>query len=317
MTPRKVACVGSGTIGSSWALLFALKGHDVITYDVNDEVLSRSAALTSNMLDTMVGNEIIDRDQVKPALAKVRSTTRLEDISGSDYVQESALERLDVKIGLLGKLEEVVGEGVTIASSTSGLPITAMQEGMRHPERAVIAHPFNPPHLVPLVEIVRGEKTSQATVDDVYTLMESLGKVPVRVNKQLPGFAANRLQTAVLRESMAMLAEGVVDADGLEKIMNAGIGLRWAFMGPLLTASLAGGPGGLDYYFEHFGPLTKSICETLSTWTTFPEDAKNKAASQLKSLPVVRERQYAELVKWRDQNLIEIMKERGYLPTRS
>ncbi len=316
MTPRKVACVGSGTIGSSWALLFALKGHDVVTYDVSDDVLSRSTALISNMLETMVINEIIGKDQVKPALDKISSTTRLAEVSGCDYVQESALERLDVKIDLLGKLERIVGDRVTIASSTSGLPITAMQKDMIHPERAVIAHPFNPPHLVPLVEIVRGEKTSQTTVDDVFALMESLGKVPVRVNKQLPGFAANRLQTAVLRESIAMLAEGVVDADGLEKIMNAGIGLRWAFMGPLLTANLAGGPGGLDYYFDHFGPLTQSICETLSAWTSFPEDAKKKAAGQLRSLPVIREKQYAELVKWRDQNLINILKERGYLPSR-
>jgi len=167
--------------------------------------------------------------------------------------------------------------------------------------------------LVPLVEIVRGEKTSPATVSTVYRLMESLDKVPVRVNKQLPGFAANRLQTAVFRESIAMLADGVVDADGLEKIMNAGIGLRWAFMGPIVTANLAGGAGGMEYYLKHFGPMIESICETLSTWTAVPESVKEKTKRQTKELDLIKNKSYAELVKWRDENLIAVLKDRGYL----
>jgi 3-hydroxypropionate dehydrogenase (NADP+) len=311
--PKKIACVGSGTIGSSWALLYAMKGYDVITYDVKDEVIANSTALIKNMVGTLVENGIMKKSQVKPTLGRIRTTTRLEDIAGSEYVQESAVERLDVKIELLGRLERIVGKDVIIASSTSGLSVTAMQKSMKHPERAVIAHPFNPPHLVPLVEIVRGEKTSPATVSTVYQLMESLDKVPVRINKQLPGFAANRLQTAVFRESIAMLADGVVDADGLEKIMNAGIGLRWAFMGPIVTANLAGGAGGMEYYLEHFGPMIESICETLSTWTAVPESVKEKTKRQTKELDLIKTKSYAELVKWRDENLIAVLKDRGYL----
>ena len=312
--PKNIACVGSGIIGSSWALLYALNGYPVIKYDVNDEALKKSTALIENMLATMAENKIIESQRVGPALARIRGTTVLEDVANCDYVQESVVERIDVKTDLLKKLEKLVRDDVIIASSTSGLSADAMQAVMAHPQRMVIAHPFNPPHLVPLVEIVRGEKTSQATVEAVYSLMESLGKVPVRINKQLPGFAANRLQTAVLRESLSMLADGVVDADGLEKIMNAGIGLRWAFMGPLVTAHLAGGAGGLGYYLEHFGPMTTSICETLAAWTTFPEDIKQKATAQTAELPLIRTRSYAELVRWRDQNLIDVLRERGYLP---
>ena len=311
--PKNIACVGSGIIGSSWALLYALNGYTVITYDISDDALAKSTALINNMLTTMAENKIIDSRRVAPALAKIRGTTVLEEIADVDYVQESAVERIEVKTDLLEKLEKIVRGDVIIASSTSGLSADAMQAVMVHPQRMVIAHPFNPPHLVPLVEIVRGEKTSQATVDVVYSLMESLGKVPVRINKQLPGFAANRLQIAVLRESLSMLADGVVDADGLEKIMSAGIGLRWAFMGPLVTAHLAGGAGGLEYYLEHFGPMTSSICETLATWTTFPEDVEARALAQTAELPLIRTKSYAELVRWRDRNLIGVLRERGYL----
>jgi 3-hydroxypropionate dehydrogenase (NADP+) len=311
--PKKIACVGSGTIGSSWALLYAMKGYDVITYDVKDEVIANSTTLIKNMIGTLVENGIMKKNHVKPTMGRIRTTTRLEDIAGYEYVQESAVERLDVKIELLGRLERIVGRDVIIASSTSGLSVTTMQKDMKHPERAVIAHPFNPPHLVPLVEIVMGEKTSLETASTVYQLMESLGKVPVRVNKQLPGFAANRLQTAVLRESLAMLADGVVDADGLEKIMNAGLGLRWAFMGPVVTATLAGGAGGMGYYLEHFGPMIESICETLSAWTAVPESVKEKTKRQTKELDLIKTKSYAELVRWRDQNLIAVLKDRGYL----
>jgi 3-hydroxypropionate dehydrogenase (NADP+) len=311
--PKKIACVGSGTIGSSWALLYAMKDYDVITYDVNEEALANSTALIKNMLGTLVENGIVKKSRVKRILGKIRATTGLDDVADYEYIQESALERLDVKIELLGKLERIVSKDVIIASSTSGLSMTTMQKSMKHPERALIAHPFNPPHLVPLVEIVRGEKTSPATVSTVYELMKSLDKVPVRINKQLPGFAANRLQIAVLRESLAMLADGVVDADGLEKIMSAGIGLRWAFMGPIVTADLAGGAGGMEYYLEHFGPLIKSVCETLSTWTTVPEPVKEETKRQTGELSLIKNKSYAELVKWRDQNLIAVLKDRGYL----
>ena len=311
--PKKVACIGSGIIGSSWALLFALRDHDVLTYDINEEAIAKSQALVKNMLNNMVHHRIIRRDRVARALDRIRTTTELADASGYDYVQESAIERIDTKVALLRELEDIVGRHVIIASSTSGLSMTVMQKGMRHPGRTVIAHPFNPPHLVPLVEIVRGGRTSSATVEAVSTLMKSLGKVPVHIRKQLPGFAANRLQTAVLRESLAMLAQGVIDADGLEKIMSAGLGLRWAFMGPLVTANLAGGAGGLEYYLDHFGPLTESICKTLSTWTSVPVSVKQKAMRQTRELPLIKERSYGDLVRWRDENLIGVLKERGYL----
>lgn len=311
--PKNVACVGSGTIGSSWALLYASKGYDVIAHDIDEEVIANSKAMIRNMLSTMAENDIVKEEEVEPILAKIRTTIRLEDVAGCDYVQESTVERIDAKVETLRRLEGIVGREAIIASSTSGLSATTMQAGMKHPGRLVIAHPFNPPHLMPLVEIVSGEKTSQATVEAVHGLMESLGKVPVRINKQLPGFAANRLQITVLRESLAMLADGVVDADGLEKIMSAGIGLRWAFMGPLVTASLAGGPGGLEHYFDHFRPLMQSVCETLSTRTTIPEETMQKAKHQTEELRLVKGKSYGELVRWRDQELIGILKERGYL----
>jgi 3-hydroxyacyl-CoA dehydrogenase len=311
--PKKIACVGSGTIGSSWALLYAMKGHDVITYDVNEEAMARSTALIKNMLDTLLDNGIVTKSQVRLILGRISTTTNLEDVADYDYVQEAAPERLDVKIKLLKRLEPLVRKEVIIASSTSGLSMTAMQQVMEHPARAVIAHPFNPPHLIPLVEIVRGDKTSSDTVSNVYRLMESLGKVPVRINKELPGFAGNRLQTAVVRESLAMLADGVIDADGLEKIMNAGLGLRWAFMGPVVTCTLGGGVGGMNHYLEHLGPMIQSVCETLSTWTALPEPVKEKAKQQSRELSLIKTKSYDELVKWRDQNLIGVLKERGYV----
>ena len=309
--PKKVGCVGSGTVGSSWALLYAMRGYPVVSYDVDEKVIARSDELVKNMLGTLVDHGILPQSDTAPILQRIRTTTRLDDMAGCDYLQESAVERLDVKIELFKNLESIIGDEAIIASSTSGLSMTQIQGGLNKPGRTVIAHPFNPPHLMPLVEIVMGDRTSVSTAETVQGFMESLGKIPVRVNKQLPGFAANRLQTAVLRESLAMLADGVVDADGLEKLMSAGLGLRWAFMGPIMTANLAGGSGGLAYYLEHFETLFRTVCETLSTWTVIPEPVKEEAKRQTELL--VKDRSYPELVAWRDDGLIGILKKRDYL----
>jgi 3-hydroxyacyl-CoA dehydrogenase len=313
--PKKIACVGSGIIGSSWALFFAMKGLTVIAYDVNDEVLSTSRKTVEVMLDSLVENRVVDAGQRGSILSRINPTTTLADIGGTDYVQESVSESLETKIRVFGEVEREVSDKTIIATSTSGLPISEIQVHLRHPERSVIAHPFNPPHLIPLVEIVPGDATSDGTVMAIRAFLKQMGKEPVLVKKQLPGFAANRIQFALFREVLNLLNDGVVDIEDLEKVFSTGLGIRFATMGPFTTYSMAGGKRGLEAYFERYGPDAQASFESMKTWTSIPEPVKREAIAQTDHLSTMTDKSYDERVRWRDGRLIGVLRQLGYLPS--
>jgi 3-hydroxyacyl-CoA dehydrogenase len=179
-------------------------------------------------------------------------------VAGVDLVQENGPERIDFKQKLYGQLDELLPPDVIIASSSSGLTMSEIQKGAKtHPERCVIAHPFNPPHLIPLTEIVGGAKTSEATIQRVAEFYTSIGQKTVRVNKELPGHVANRLQSALAREVYYLVAEGVVSAADVDTALSWGPGLRWGVMGNMMLNHLGGGPGGIEHFFHQFtGPMT-------------------------------------------------------------
>jgi 3-hydroxyacyl-CoA dehydrogenase len=175
-----------------------------------------------------------------------------------DLVQENGPERIDFKRKLYGQLDELLAPDVIIASSSSGLTMSEIQSGARsHPERCVIAHPFNPPHLIPLVEIVGGAKTSEATIQRAAEFYTSIGQRTVRLNKEMPGHVANRLQAALAREVYYLVAEGVVSAADVDTALSWGPGLRWGIMGNMMLNHLGGGQGGIEHFFQQFtGPMT-------------------------------------------------------------
>jgi len=179
-------------------------------------------------------------------------------VKGADLVQENGPERIDFKKKLYGQLDELLPPDVIIASSSSGLTMSEIQSGAAsHPERCVIAHPFNPPHLIPLVEIVGGAKTSEATIQRALEFFNSLGKKAIHLHKELPGHVANRLQAALAREVYYLVAEGVVSATDVDTALSWGPGLRWGVMGNMLLNHLGGGQGGIDHFFQQFtGPMT-------------------------------------------------------------
>ncbi|RUL72461.1 3-hydroxyacyl-CoA dehydrogenase NAD-binding domain-containing protein [Dyella choica] len=252
---RRVAIIGTGVIGASWAALFLAKGLDVVATDVAPDAeaaLKRFIAAAWPVLQRL--GLAADASQ-----SRVSFTANLADaIKDVDLVQENGPERIEFKKTLYRQLDELLHPGVIIASSSSGLTMSEIQSACeKHPERCVIAHPFNPPHLVPLVEIVGGAKTSRETIERVAEFYTSLGKRTVRLNKEVPGHVANRLQAALAREVYHLVADGVVSVADVDTALCWGPGLRWGIMGQVLLNHLGGGQGGIEHFFQQFtGPMT-------------------------------------------------------------
>ena len=252
---RQIAIIGTGVIGASWTALFLAKGLDVIATDIAPD------AEVSLRRFVKMAWPALERLGLAPGASQSRLTFTADlsaAVRDADFVQENGPERVDFKQKLYGQLDELLPPEVIIASSSSGIPMSQIQPGARvHPERCVIGHPFNPPHLIPLVEIVGGAKTSAETIrraDEFYT---SIGRKTVRVNKEMQGHIANRLQAALAREVYYLVAEGVVSAADVDTALSWGPGLRWGVMGNMMLNHLGGGPGGIEHFFQQFtGPMT-------------------------------------------------------------
>jgi 3-hydroxyacyl-CoA dehydrogenase len=252
---RRIAIIGTGVIGASWTALYLAKGLQVVATDIapNAEAALRKFVETAWPALKRLG--------LSPGASQsnLKFTAALEQaVGGVDLVQENGPERIDFKRKLYGQLDELLAPDVIIASSSSGLTMSEIQSGARlHPERCVIAHPFNPPHLIPLVEIVGGAKTSEATIRRAAEFYTSIGQRTVRLNKEMPGHVANRLQAALAREVYHLVAEGVVSAADVDTALSWGPGLRWGIMGNMMLNHLGGGQGGIEHFFQQFtGPMT-------------------------------------------------------------
>jgi 3-hydroxyacyl-CoA dehydrogenase len=252
---RRVAIIGTGVIGASWAALFLAKGLEVIATDVAKD------AEASLRRFVKASWPALERLGLAPGASQSRLSFTPDlpaAVQSADFVQENGPERIDFKKKLYRQLDELLPADVIIASSSSGLTMTDVQSDCRlHPERCVIGHPFNPPHLVPLVEIVGGSKTSEATIQRASEFYTQLGKQTVRLRKEVPGHVANRLQAALAREVYYLVADGVVSVTDVDKALCWGPGLRWGIMGQVLLNHLGGGQGGIEHFFEQFtGPMT-------------------------------------------------------------
>jgi 3-hydroxyacyl-CoA dehydrogenase len=252
---KRVAIIGTGVVGASWTALFLAKGLEVVATDVAPDA---DASLRHFVEAAWPA---LKRLGLAPGASQsnLKFTADLPTaVKNADFVQENGPERIDFKKKLYGQLDELLSADVIIASSSSGLTMSEIQSDCpSHPERCVIGHPFNPPHLVPLVEIVGGAKTSEDTIQRASEFYTSIGKRTVRLHKEVPGHVANRLQAALGREVYHLVAEGVVSVADVDTALCWGPGLRWGIMGQVLLNHLGGGEGGIEHFFAQFtGPMT-------------------------------------------------------------
>ena len=308
---KVVSVIGAGLIGSGWSTLLAIKGYENWLYTRKKETLDKGITKIKGYLQVLYDNKLIDREP-EYYLQKIHPTTDFnEAIRNADFVIEAIIEDYEAKKTIFRKLDEKLDKDVILASSTSGLLMTEIQKAMqRYPERAIIVHPWNPPHLLPLVEIVPGEKTSQETIETTKDFMENkLERVAVVLKKEVPGFIGNRLAFALLREAVYLVDEGIATVEDIDKVVTSAMGLRWAFMGPFLTYHLGGGEGGIEYFFSRgFGYGANEWMHTLAKYDKFPYTGVMKVIQQMKEYEFIKGKSFQELSRWRDEKLISLIK---------
>lgn len=248
---HNVCVVGAGVIGASWAALFLAHGLNVVVNDPQPEIEAAMQAALRKIAPTLQALGL-PHDSLD---ANLRFETDLERaVAGADVVQENGPERTEWKQELWARIEHAVPKGALLLSSSSARTATEQARNMKDPSRLLIGHPFNPPHLIPLVEVVPGAQTDPKAVTEAVAFYTALGKVPRVLRKEINGFVANRLQRAIFRESCYLVQQGVVTVDELDDIVTNSIGLRWAVNGPFSSFHMGGGPTGYRGYFKQFGP---------------------------------------------------------------
>ncbi len=298
---KRAAILGAGTIGASWAAWFLSRGIEVQVWDPRPEAevyvrtyvaeawpaMSRLGMLAGASPDTW------------------RFCATAEDaVTGVDFVQENAPERLPLKRELFARIDSVLRDDTVLASSTSGLIMSEMQAGFRSAARFAVGHPFNPPHLIPLVEVVAGRETAPETVDWCLAFYRHIGKKPIHIRKEAAGHLANRLQAALWREAVSAVVTGLASVEDVDTAISAGPGLRWATMGPHMTFHLGGGEGGIEHMLAQFRPAFKSWWATMST-PQLSDDTCRQIIEGVKS--EANGRSIAELAAQRDAVLLPLL----------
>jgi carnitine 3-dehydrogenase len=273
----RVGLLGGGVIGGGWAARFALNGVDVRLYDPDPaaerkvtEVLDNARAATARLVRVPL-----------PLEGTVTVVDTVGDAcEGAGYVQESAPERIDLKQALLNEADAALDPGVVIGSSTSGLLPSLLQERMAHPDRLVVGHPFNPVYLLPLVEVCPGVATSPGAVERATEVYASIGMRPLVLGKEIDGFVADRLLEALWREALGLVADGVATMQDVDDAIRFGAGLRWSFMGTMLTYRIAGGEGGMRHFMSQFGPSLQWPWSRLTDVPELTEELLDRLAEQ-------------------------------------
>ena len=297
-----VAIVGSGLVGSAWALVFARAGSRVRLYDQEASQLAAAEARIAANAEEMVGHGLLD--DAPSVLARIETRTGLEDaVGGASYVQESVFENADVKRAMYRRLDAAVGSETIIGSSSSGIPSSVFTEGLACAPRCLIAHPINPPYVIPLVEICPSPWTDPAVVDRVWSLMSDAGMAPVRVTREIDGFIANRLQAALLWEAFRLLEGGYATAQDIDRTISAGLGRRWAFIGPFETIDL-NAPRGLADYAARLAPGFYEFVKQGEPAQPWSAEVISKAHDECRSR--VAESGLPARQAWRDRRLMAL-----------
>jgi 3-hydroxyacyl-CoA dehydrogenase len=299
---NRIAIVGTGVIGASWAALYLARGFNVVATDPapNAETNLRKYIDAAWEELTVLGlSPKASRDHLEftPDLKQA--------LSHADFVQENGPERQDFKIKLFADMDAATPPDSIIASSSSGLTMSVMQSACKHPERCVIGHPFNPPHVIPLVEVVAGAKTSPEAVQQAIAFYTSIGKKPIHLRKEVVGHVANRLQAALYREVVYLIEQGVLDVADSDVAVCWGPGLRWGVMGPNLLFHLGGGEGGIQHFLEHLSGPMATWWKDLGTLTEFPAQIKQTIIDGV--LQEAGNRSIDQLAEERDEVLLGLL----------
>lgn len=292
---NKIACIGAGVIGHSWATLFSMKGYTVHIQDINDEIIQRSLQWIKTALNLCAEKGLITKRDAEKAFDRVKSTTDMsEAVSEADYIVESVFEDYDVKKKVFKEIDSAASEEAIIASSSSYLLMTEIQKVTKRPQRCIEAHPYNPPHLIPLVEIVPGIATSKTTVTHTVNLMKSLGKIPIVTKKEVYGYIANRLQRGLTREANDIVNSGVASVEDVDKALSVGPGIRWAIYGSYLVN-----------YFNTPSHLTQG------------KKLPGLVKQGYKEYSLLKGKSFDDMVRWRDSKLIDVLRVLKHLPKSS
>ncbi|MDB5755347.1 MAG: 3-hydroxyacyl-CoA dehydrogenase [Massilia sp.] len=288
---RRIAIVGTGVIGASWAAQYLARGFDVVATDPapNAEANMRKYVDDAWKVLTTIG---VSSGAARERLSFVPEMKAA--LSRADFVQENGPERPDFKAKLFADMDDATPPDSIIASSSSSLTMSVIQSKCKRPERCLIGHPFNPPHIIPLVEVVGGTKTSPAAIEQAMKFYASIGKKPIFLRKEFPGHAANRLQAALYREVLYLIEQGVLSVADADDVVSWGPGLRWGIMGPNLQFHIGGGAGGINHFMEHLFDTMSSLFKVLGEPAVTPDlkrmvidgvlqEAGNRSVEQLAS----------------------------------
>jgi 3-hydroxypropionate dehydrogenase (NADP+) len=307
MDIHKVACVGAGLIGQGWATLFSSAGFEVILQDVHEVILEKSMRDVRSNLMFLEANNLLKQGEVDAALKRIKVSTGIgEAVDHADYVQESVPDHYNIKKKVFKEMDAAAPDHAILASSSSGLLMTEIQKVTKRPQRCVLVHPVLPVYLIPLVEIVGGEQTSRETVSAACDFMKKLGKNPVLLKREVPGYIVNRLQAALLREAIDLVDKDVASAEDVDKAFCMGIGLRDPIIGPFLRIHLAG--EGVERFIKNYSESYHHRWETMETWTSIPPSAAKKIVKAVKEMEVVRTKTLEEIEDWRDQMLMKVLR---------
>ena len=299
---RRIACIGAGVIGGGWAAHFVARGYEVVAWDPAPDAEAKLRDLVATAWPALEALGLA-ADASPDRLSFARSLEAA--VAGAEFVQESAPERLDLKREILAVIDRAAPAEVVIASSTSGFAMTEMQPEAPGAARMVVGHPFNPPYLIPLVEVVGGMRTDPGAIAWAAAFYRTAGKYALQLERELPGFIANRLQDAMWREALHMVGAGEATVEQIDAAIREGPGLRWPIMGPCLTFHLAGGVGGMAHMLDHFGPALQE------PWTRLEAPPLTQELRDRMVEGCEREaagRTVAELVRERDAKLVAILK---------
>jgi len=307
MDIKRVACIGSGLIGQGWATVFSSRGLEVIMQDISQDLLDESMKRIRLNLNFLEAHNLLPKGKADSSLGRITTTTHIPDaVSHMDYVQESVPDSYDIKKRVFKEMDAAAPANTVLASSSSGLLMTEIQKVTTRPERCVLAHPMLPVHLLPAVEIVGGEQTAQETVEWTREFIAWLGKVPIVLNREVPGYIVNRLQAALLREAIDLVDKGVASPEQVDTAFCRGIGLRDPLIGPFLRIHLAG--NGIEDFIKNFSQSYRYRWESMETWTSLPPSAIEPVVKGVRDMEMVREKSLGEIGAWRDEMLVKILK---------
>lgn len=296
-----IAVLGTGVVGSSWALVFARAGYEVRVFDISEAALAATTTFVRNALLDLEKEGLSGLDGIDTVMSRLATTTDLATaVEGVEYIQESLPERVEIKRAFYRTLDEIVSSSAVIGSSTSGLPASSFTEGLRNAARCLVVHPINPPHLIPLVEIIPAAWTDASAVERAVAIMEDVGQSPVALTREINGFLVNRLQSAVLAEAFRLVEDGICDVDAVDKAIKDGLGLRWFFMGPFETIDLNASQGVAEYC-RNLGPMYERLAREQADprpWT--PQLVAKIEASLRETTPAAK---LVDKRGWRDRCL--------------